>query len=63
MKKFDSDNRIVIRLSNEENEKLNQKIKEMVMNLQSEGFTISFISRAQMCKSLVLSYIKNEVKK
>ncbi len=54
IKKIDNDNRVVIRLTDEENEKLNLKIKKLISDLHSKGITINFISRSQMCKSLIL---------
>lgn len=52
--------KVLVRFSIEESEQLNILIKKLNNELLAKGLSINFISRSQMVRSIVISYIKNE---
>ncbi len=59
-KKFDSQARILVRLSEAENLKLNERIVKLNKSLESQGLRINFISRSQMARTIILTYLDKE---
>ncbi len=53
---FDAGSKILLRLSDAESLKLDNIIKEFVDDLQVKGLRIHFVSRAQMVRTIVLTY-------
>ncbi|HED05848.1 MAG TPA: hypothetical protein ENI61_04095 [Ignavibacteria bacterium] len=53
---FDTGSKILLRLTTAEGLKLDNIIKEFVDDLQVKGLRIHFVSRAQMVRTIVLTY-------
>lgn len=51
---------ILVRLAEHEIKQLDVIIKDLTQDLESQGLHLTYVSRSQMCKTIIINYINKQ---